>query len=124
MLPPGSKPKYDKGSWIVYDGVNSIYTHKAKYYDRALFVHEFYKYDIAGDSWSTLAGMPLYGLHSGRIKKKKAKDGGAGAMYERRDLRSQGWQHAAVLEVQHLPRTPGWRRTRCRTTARPARRSV
>jgi hypothetical protein len=25
--------------------------------------------------------MPLYGLHSGRIKKKKAKDGGAGAWY-------------------------------------------
>ena len=79
--PIGLKAKYDKGSWIVYDGDNTIYTHKAKYYDRINFVHEFYKYDIAGDSWSTLAGMPLYGLHSGRIKKKKAKDGGAGAWF-------------------------------------------
>jgi hypothetical protein len=80
-LPTGLKPKYDKGSWIVYDGDNSIYVHKAKYYDRVNYVHEFYRYDIEKDSFETLAGMPLYGLHNGRIKKKKAKDGGAGALY-------------------------------------------
>ncbi len=81
--PTGIKYKWNKGSWIVYDGDATIYAHKARYYNRATYKHEFWKYDIPGDSWYTtpLAGMPLYGLHSGRIRKKKAKDGGAGAMY-------------------------------------------
>ena len=81
--PTGIKYKWDKGSWIAYDGDATIYAHKAKYYDRAKYVHEFWKYDIPGDTWYTtqLAGMPLYGLHSGKIKKKKAKDGGAGAVF-------------------------------------------
>ena len=60
------------------DGSSTIYAHKAKYYNKltAQPVHEFYKFDMRGDTWysDTLAGMPLYGLHGGRIKKKKAKD--------------------------------------------------
>ncbi len=86
--PTGLKLKWNKGSWIVYDGDATIYAHKAKYYDRVTYKHEFWKFDIRGDTWYTtqLAGMPLYGMHSGRIKKKKAKDGGAadyfnGAVY-------------------------------------------
>jgi hypothetical protein len=73
--PIGTKEKWDKGSWLCYDGENTIYAHKAKYL-------EFWKYDIPGDSWSgPLEPMPLAGLHSGKIKNKKAKDGGAGAYY-------------------------------------------
>jgi hypothetical protein len=85
--PAGAKPKYDKGSWICVEPpggpspARSLFCHKAKYYNRTTYVHEFYKYDIAADTWTELAGMPLYGLHGGRIKKKKAKDGGAGAYY-------------------------------------------
>jgi hypothetical protein len=89
--PTGIKYKWDKGSWIVADvprgqgrGGGVIYAHKAKYYDRVNYTHEFWKYDIDADTWYTtqLAGMPLYGLHSGRIRKKKAKDGGAGAKFD------------------------------------------
>ncbi|MBM3314007.1 T9SS type A sorting domain-containing protein [candidate division WOR-3 bacterium] len=61
---PGS-PKYDKGSWIAYDGGNIIYAHKAK-------LHEFFPYYIAQDSWGgPLTGMPT----SGSGGSKKAKDG-------------------------------------------------
>ena len=77
--PTGIKEKWDKGSWIVYDGANTIYAHKAKYYVGT--EHELWSYDIALNQWSSspLRGMPLYGLHSGKIKKKKAKDGGGAA---------------------------------------------
>ncbi|MEO0068471.1 MAG: T9SS type A sorting domain-containing protein [candidate division WOR-3 bacterium] len=71
--PAGSKPKWDKGSWLVYDGQNTIYAHKAKY-------HEFWRYNITTQEWSesSLRGMPLIGS-SGR--KKKSKDGGSAAYY-------------------------------------------
>ncbi len=81
--PTGIKQKWERGSWIVYDGENTIYAHKGKHYDRTKYTHELWKYDIGTGIWGTtsLAGMPLYGLHNGRIKKKKATDGGAGAMF-------------------------------------------
>jgi hypothetical protein len=80
--PIGVKEKWDKGSWLAFDGENTIYAHKAKYYTGAN--HEMWKYDIPGDTWysAQLKGMPLSGLHSGRIKSKKAKDGSAGAYYD------------------------------------------
>ncbi|MBN2537676.1 T9SS type A sorting domain-containing protein, partial [candidate division WOR-3 bacterium] len=79
--PSRVKPKWDKGSWLVYDEANAIYAHQAKYYDRATNHHYMFRYDIDGDSWETaaLTGMPLLGLHAGRLRKKKAKDGSAGA---------------------------------------------
>jgi hypothetical protein len=65
--------KWDKGSWLAYDGSHTIYAHKAKY-------NELWSYDIDGDSWSPtqLSGMPLVG-RSGRTK--KSKDGGSAAWY-------------------------------------------
>jgi hypothetical protein len=89
--PAGIKPKWDKGSWIVYDGENTIYAHKSKYYNRATYKHELWKFDIRGDTWyrDTLNGMPLYGLHGGRIKKKKAKDGGCGV-----------WDHGLIRALK------------------------
>ncbi len=63
--------KYANGSWLAYDGDNTIYCHKAKY-------NELFAYDVTGDSWhdAQLTGMPLYGRTG---KKKKSKDGGCGA---------------------------------------------
>jgi hypothetical protein len=71
--PTGAKAKYDKGSWIAYDGAQYIYVNKAKY-------NEFYKYDVLAEAWVTapvLPGMPLVNPSSG--KSKKVGDGSAGA---------------------------------------------
>jgi hypothetical protein len=67
--PVGGNQKWDKGSWLAYDGVNKkIYAHKAKY-------HEFYRYSPDGDSWSgALVAMPI----AGSAGSKKSKDGGCG----------------------------------------------
>jgi hypothetical protein len=67
--PIGGSQKWDKGSWLAYDGARTIYAHKAKY-------HEFYKYDIETNAWNSTAlpGMPIPG--SGGTK--KSKDGGCG----------------------------------------------
>ncbi len=85
--PTGKRAKWDKGAWIVASPSGGptpdrpLYAHKAKYHDGTY--HEMWKYNIAGDSWSDkkLKGMPLMGLHSGRIRKKKSKDGGCGAWH-------------------------------------------
>jgi hypothetical protein len=66
---PGAIPKWDKGSWLAYDGAHTIYAHKAKF-------HEYYKYDTEGEAWSptALLGMPVAGSAGSR----KSKDGGCG----------------------------------------------
>jgi hypothetical protein len=65
--PSGERAKWDKGSWLVWDGAHTLYAHKAKY-------HELWAYDLVTDTWlpASLPGMPTLGL-SGR---KKSKDGG------------------------------------------------
>jgi hypothetical protein len=65
----GANLKWDKGSWLAYDGASGIYAHKAKY-------HEFYRYDTEEDSWGPpLQAMPI----PGSAGAKKSKDGGSGA---------------------------------------------
>lgn len=74
--PPVSKPKWDKGSFIVYDEAGSIYACRAKY-------NELWRYDIGAGQWDTLyqlRGMPFQG-RSGRST--KLKDGGCGAYFNR-----------------------------------------
>jgi hypothetical protein len=67
--PAGSSPKYDKGSFLVYDGTNLLYAHKAKY-------HELYAFNVATGTWgAALRGMPFLNKMG---KSKKSKDGGAG----------------------------------------------
>ncbi|MBM3313333.1 T9SS type A sorting domain-containing protein, partial [candidate division WOR-3 bacterium] len=67
--PAGARPKYDKGSWLAYDGLRTIYAHKAKF-------HEFYGYDLEEDAWSgPLTPMPM----GGSAGAKKAKDGSCAA---------------------------------------------
>ena len=82
MVPYGGKLKYSKGSFLVYDGDNTIYAHQARYHSD--MYHYMFKYSISGDSWTdTLKGMPYYCLEKGRDgKKKKSKDGACGAWYD------------------------------------------
>jgi len=62
--------KWDKGSWLAYDGVGQLYAHQSKY-------HGFYAYNLGTGAWgAALQGMPLV---SRTGKKKKSKDGGSGA---------------------------------------------
>jgi hypothetical protein len=71
LAPAGVSPKWDKGSWLVHDGGNALYAHKAKR-------HELWRFDLASRTWTTsaLPGMPLVG-RTGRSK--KSKDGGSAA---------------------------------------------
>jgi hypothetical protein len=57
----------------VYDGMTTLYAHKAKY-------HELWTFDIVTHTWGTAAlpGMPLVGSMG---KSKKSKDGGCAAYY-------------------------------------------
>jgi hypothetical protein len=73
--PAGVKPKYDKGSWLLYDEANArVYAHKAKY-------HELYAYSLDSMSWGPLQpGMPLINNQTG--KSKKSKDGGDAVLIE------------------------------------------
>jgi len=75
--PTGLKAKYDKGSWISYDGAQYLYVMKSKY---GVNGNEFYKYDVMQDSWimsQTLATIPL--IDPVMNKKKKVGDGSSAA---------------------------------------------
>ena len=70
--PVGANAKWDKGSWLTYDGAHTLYAHKSKY-------HEFYAYDTDTDVWyDTLAGMPIPGANGS----KKSKDGSCATWYD------------------------------------------
>jgi len=74
--PDGIKPKYDKGSWIAYDGEQWLYVMKSKY---GVDGSEFYKYDVQAEAWST-AVMPTIMLVDPLMgKKKKLGDGSCAA---------------------------------------------
>jgi hypothetical protein len=72
--PAGAKPKWDKGSFLVYDGVGTIYAHKARH-------NELWAFSIATQTWgaTALPGMPLIGRVG---KSKESKDGGNGAFHD------------------------------------------
>ncbi|MFO7652095.1 MAG: T9SS type A sorting domain-containing protein [bacterium] len=73
--PAGVKPKWDKGSWLVYDEARGrLLAHKAKY-------QELYAYDLAAGTWGALLpGMPPANGQTG--KNKKAKDGSDAALLD------------------------------------------
>ncbi|UCG41932.1 MAG: T9SS type A sorting domain-containing protein [candidate division WOR-3 bacterium] len=73
-VPLGIKGKVYRGSFIVWDGDNTIYFFKAKY-------NETWAYNVSGDFWieQQLLGMPFVGMMG---RKKKMKDGAAGCWYE------------------------------------------
>lgn len=70
--PRGVMPKWDRGSWLAADGLGRIWAHKAK-------ASELWTYDISSGTWSagSTPGIPLVSPLTG--KRKKAKDGSAGA---------------------------------------------
>ncbi len=90
-VPVGVKSKYVEGSWLAYVPASptppypfaAIYAHQASYYNKAKLSHYMFLYNVDGDSWmrNGLSGMPVMGLYSGRIRKKKSKDGGSAASY-------------------------------------------
>ena len=71
QAPVGFRLKWDKGSWLVFDGDKTIYAQKGK-------ANELWAYDLATGAWGTnpKSGMPTVG-RSGRLK--KSGDGGGGA---------------------------------------------
>ncbi len=72
--PSGSRAKWDRGSWLVYDGANTLYAHKAKY-------HELWAFDLNSQQWrpERLIGVPFTSGKTG--KTKKSKDGGSAAWF-------------------------------------------
>ena len=79
-LPYGRRPKWGRGSWLAYDGRRYLYAHQARYADRATGQHYLFRFDVLAGMWedTARAGLPLLGRHSGRLRKKRAKDGSAG----------------------------------------------
>ncbi len=75
--PAGIRAKWDKGSWLVYDGDQHLYAHKAKY-------HELWRFNLVSHQWeqTPLTGMPVPSPRTG--KNKKSKDGGSAAWNEGR----------------------------------------
>jgi len=103
--PFGARPRWDGGSFLVYDGDHTIYAHKGEY-------DELWAYDLGTRQWgnSALSGMPLVG-HTGRSK--KSKDGGSGAWVDGYIYALKGgnttefWRYAAAannwLELDTMP---------------------
>ncbi|MBN2537765.1 T9SS type A sorting domain-containing protein [candidate division WOR-3 bacterium] len=112
--PAGLKGKWDKGSWLaVLPEENPLpgwpmYAHQAKYYNRTTDHHYMFQYDLLSDSWNQtpLKGMPVYGLHSGRLRKKKSKDGGAGANFGNEVYALKGGNTQQFF--QYFPRADSW----------------
>jgi len=75
LLPDAPPGKWKEGSWLVYDGANSLYAHRAN-------SEELWVFDLNANQWSTtpLPGIPRQSMRTG--KSKKSKDGGAGAYYD------------------------------------------
>jgi hypothetical protein len=74
--PTQASEKYNKGSFIVYDGSNTIYAHQVKY-------NQLFAFDIAAGNWRStpqLLGMPLPNRITG--KSKKSKDGASGVWHD------------------------------------------
>jgi len=103
--PRGIRNKWDKGSWLVFNGDNRLYAHKAKY-------HELWRFDIDAGDWDTtqLTGMPLVSMMG---RRKKSKDGGSSAYIDGTIFALKGgntqevWAYAAGsdiwIEVDTIP---------------------
>ncbi|MEO0085558.1 MAG: T9SS type A sorting domain-containing protein, partial [candidate division WOR-3 bacterium] len=66
---PVGSGKWDKGSWIAYDGNARIYLHKAK-------KHELWSRDLVADAWIPGSGYGLPFMNS-RDRATKSKEGGS-----------------------------------------------
>jgi hypothetical protein len=105
--PIGNMYKWDKGSWLAYDGAGTIYAHKAK-------IHELHRFDVTTRVWHTsvLVGMPHFSPMTG--KSKKSRDGASavfldGLLYAFKGGNTQEfWQFDPAemkwTELETLPR--------------------
>lgn len=66
---PVGAGKWDKGSWLVYDGDNRVYLHKAR-------KHELWSFDLAADAWVPGSGYGLPFVNS-RDRVTRSKEGGS-----------------------------------------------
>jgi hypothetical protein len=96
-LPSAPGEKWDKGSWIVYDGAHTIYAHMGK-------KHLFYAFNTDTDVWSdTLTAMPIPGANG----KKKSKDGSCATWYDASILALKGgntqefWRYFVAGDTWH-----------------------
>ncbi len=111
--PVGDRPRYGRGSWLVYDGCRYIYALKARY-------NELHRYDVSEERWDTavvLSRMPLVSGVTGR-RNKKAGDGGCAAfdgnvIYALKGNSTQEfWQYLPAddtwIELESIPKAyPG-----------------
>jgi hypothetical protein len=96
-LPTGASTKWDKGSWLAYDGSRTIYAQQAKY-------HTLCRFDVVGDTWYSrqCAVMPKFNNQTG--KTTLAKDGSAAAWYDgciyafKGNNTQQFWRYAAATD--------------------------
>ncbi|MGQ9708753.1 MAG: T9SS type A sorting domain-containing protein [bacterium] len=77
MLPDAPTPykvNWREGSWLVYDGNNTIYAHNSRY-------HTLWTFDLITHQWAetSLQGIPKYSTIC--RKRRKCKDGGSGIYY-------------------------------------------
>lgn len=74
-LPEAPVGRWKKGSWLVYDGANTIYAHRAN-------SEEMWVFDFNTEQWSStsLPGIPRPSTKTG--KSKKSKEGSAGVYYD------------------------------------------
>jgi hypothetical protein len=75
--PTTGGPKYDKGSFLAYDGSGLIYAHQAKY-------NKLFAYDLGTGHWRTapeLHGIPFDSPRTGKHS-KKVKEGGCGVWFD------------------------------------------
>ncbi|MEO0077776.1 MAG: T9SS type A sorting domain-containing protein, partial [candidate division WOR-3 bacterium] len=155
--PNAPAQKWDKGSWLAYDGTNTIYAHQAKYHNLLAYntnldtwavmekgmpklsrytgrtkksrdgaaaafgngsvlalkggnTQEFWRYDVAGDSWHELDTMPAYGTSG---KRKKVKAGGdlvemSGTFYAFKGNKTlEFWQYVPAPAQCQMARVSG-----------------
>lgn len=73
--PAGSLPKWNKGSFLVYDGQQTIYALKAKN-------GELWRFDVAQGRWDLNANLQPMPLVNSRNRRKKPGEGAAGTWYQ------------------------------------------
>lgn len=70
--PAGIKPRYGKGSWLVWDNQRWLYCHKGG-------PGELYRYDIIADTWQTIPQLALFPRIGRNGRSRKTGSGSAAA---------------------------------------------
>jgi hypothetical protein len=95
--PAGSHSKWYSGSFLTFDGDQTIYAHKARY-------HELWAYDVLTATWSSTqrSGMPFVGRDA---RSRRSGGGGSGAWFEggiyalKGGSTSEFWRYAATADT-------------------------